>query len=183
MKFKYYFVTAASCMVILGSGVSHAEATASWHTTGEQHRKINEDVQSVSANAWINRLSQVLTGDLALSNEQKKQIQTLADHANEQIEVQKTKLSETQNSLHVLRGQKITTSEQFSAWHRLMNQQALARSDIMFAQQQYTMSVINLVLREEQSSVLKRNNMERRYRKSPNELFTAQRQQMPVTQD
>lgn len=184
MKFKHYLITAASCMAILGSGVSYADATASWHATSEHHRKAPKEdgkfIEPINVDGMLKRLDNTLTGDLALTDEQRKNIQALADNANKQIDMQRVKLSDAQKRLDELYKLKIASAEQFNALHTLLNQRALAMSDIMFAKQQFLMSIDNSVLSDAQSKQVEAKLEEKgeRYRQSPNASFTAQRQPM-----
>jgi len=184
MKFKHYLITAASCMAILGSGVSYADATASWHATTEHYRKAqNKDtkfIAPISVDETLKRLDKTLTGGLALTDAQRMSIQGLADRANKQIEMQRVKLGDTQKALDELYKQKIASAEQFDRLHALLNQRALAMSDLMFAKQQFLISIKNTVLSDEQSKQVEEKleeNVEH-YRQSPNASFTAQRQPM-----
>lgn len=189
MTFKHFFITAASCMAILGSGVSYADATASWHATTEHHRQAKNEESRLSApiqtDNMLKRLDKALTGELALTDEQREQIQALADRANKQINLQRIILSDAQQGLDALHQEKIISSEQFKTLHCLLNQRALAMSDVMFEKQQFFISVNNVVLAPAQSEVVEKRLKEKRntawgenYREDPNRVFSAQRQRI-----
>jgi len=184
MKFKHYLITAASCMAILGSGVSYADATASWHATTEHHRKAqNKDakfIAPIDLDETLKRLDKTLTGELALTDAQRKSIQGLADSANKQIEEERVKLGDAQQGLDNLHQQKITSPEQFKTLHNLLNQRALAMSNIMFAKQQFLMSINNIVLVEKQREAVETKLKEKaeHYREDPNKWSNPRRQDM-----